>query len=57
MYKYGGVYLDTDMLVVKSLDPLGVNWVGKEDDDFISIGAIAADKNGVGHEIIAEILK
>ena len=32
LYRYGGVYMDTDVILVKPLDPLTVNTLGWQDD-------------------------
>jgi mannosyltransferase OCH1-like enzyme len=55
LYNYGGIYLDTDMLVYKSFDPLlGTNFfIGQESDLTISAGIIGSVKN---HYIIQECL-
>lgn len=48
LYKYGGIYLDTDMYVLKSLDIFLENkfFIGKEDDEHISAGIIGTiEKN------------
>jgi mannosyltransferase OCH1-like enzyme len=47
LYDYGGVYLDTDMLIIKSLDPFLKKslFFGKEDDEFINCAIIGADKS------------
>lgn len=49
LYEDGGVYLDTDMMVVKSLDSLLINecFFGAEDLNFISCGIIGSKKNDV----------
>ncbi len=46
---YGGIYLDTDMLLVKNLDPLldCEFFFGAENDDYISAGVIGAQKNNI----------
>ncbi len=42
--KYGGVYLDTDMLVLKNLDEfLNNEFIGKENETTISAGIIGVD--------------
>lgn len=49
LYKEGGVYLDTDMYIVKSLDDI-LNYelvLGKEDNKHISAGMIASVKNNI----------
>ncbi|MGL4998636.1 MAG: glycosyltransferase [Cetobacterium sp.] len=40
LYEYGGIYLDTDMEILKSLDPLLENnfFIGKENEKTISFG-------------------
>lgn len=46
LYEYGGVYLDTDMMMVKKIDDL-LNFrcfFGAEDLEFISCGIIGAEK-------------
>ncbi len=55
LYNYGGIYLDTDMLVYKSFDPLlDTNFfIGKESDLTISAGIIGSVKK---HYLIKECL-
>ncbi len=55
LYNYGGIYLDTDMVVYKSFDPLLHThfFIGKESDLTISAGIIGAIKN---HYILKECL-
>ncbi len=53
--KHGGVYLDTDMLLLQSLDPL-LNTsllLGKESEDYISCGMIGA----IPHHPFIETMK
>lgn len=47
LYDFGGIYLDTDMMVLKSLDSLLENkcFFGAEDKDYVSCGIIGAEKN------------
>jgi hypothetical protein len=48
IYEYGGIYLDTDMMVLKSFESFLNNdcFFGAEDSDFISVGVIGAtEKN------------
>jgi hypothetical protein len=49
LYENGGIYLDTDMMVVKSFDELLSNecFFGAEDREFISCGIIGSKKNDV----------
>lgn len=41
LWKYGGIYLDMDIVVTKNLDPLGENWAGAESNDVIGSCALA----------------
>lgn len=44
--KYGGVYMDTDMLVLKNLDSfLKTEFIGRENENTISAGIIGAQAN------------
>ncbi|XP_075973923.1 lactosylceramide 4-alpha-galactosyltransferase-like [Anticarsia gemmatalis] len=51
LYKFGGVYLDTDMLVTKSLTPLGHNWVAREDNSWVNAAAIAISNDHLGRRL------
>ena len=57
VYKYGGIYLDTDMYAVKSLDKLLINNVffGYEDErsENVSVGIFGATQ---GHKFIKQIM-
>lgn len=46
LYDFGGIYLDTDMMVLKSFDSLLINtcFFGAEDSEFISCGIIGAER-------------
>lgn len=56
LYKYGGIYLDTDMELLRPLDSLINNqcFFGKEDDVHISAGIIGAQK---GSRLIKRIMR
>ena len=56
MFEYGGIYLDTDMEIIKSLDPL-LNqscFLGKEDSTKLNAAIIGCTKN---HEFIGDSLQ
>ena len=57
LYKWGGVYLDTDMLVVKSLTPLGHNWVAREDGNLVNAAAIAISMDELGRKLANDVTK
>ncbi|XP_049699815.2 lactosylceramide 4-alpha-galactosyltransferase-like [Helicoverpa armigera] len=60
LHRWGGVYLDLDMLVVKSFDSLPQNWIAKSSPFDLATGAMRLSKDEVGQnwteEIIHEIL-
>lgn len=49
LYENGGIYLDTDMMVLKSFDSLLFDecFLGAEDKEFISCGIIGSKKNNL----------
>lgn len=49
LFYYGGIYLDTDVEVKKSFDPLLENklFFGREDSAFLSTAVIGAEKNNI----------
>jgi mannosyltransferase OCH1-like enzyme len=55
LYEYGGIYLDTDMLILKSIDRFLENecFFGAENSDLISAGIIGAIPN---NNFIREVL-
>ncbi|CAB3251882.1 unnamed protein product [Arctia plantaginis] len=57
LFKFGGIYLDTDMLVVKSLTPLGPNWVAKEDNTLVNSAAIAISTDQIGRRLANALIK
>lgn len=56
LYKFGGIYLDTDVIVQKNLDELPVNFLGKEarnGNSIVSVnGAVLGIQDELGHEIL-----
>ncbi|PZC77736.1 lactosylceramide 4-alpha-galactosyltransferase [Helicoverpa armigera] len=56
LYKWGGVYLDTDMMVVRSLTPLGHNWAAKEDSGLVNAAAIAISMDHLGRKLADAII-
>nr|XP_022900701.1 lactosylceramide 4-alpha-galactosyltransferase-like [Onthophagus taurus] len=43
--KYGGVYLDGDVIILKNLDDLGENFVGKEAEEVIGTAILAFNQS------------
>lgn len=56
LYHYGGIYLDTDVEVLKPLDEFCKNrvFIGCEKEDLLQTGLIAAEKNHPWIELILE---
>ncbi len=58
LYENGGIYLDTDMYVLKSFDDFIENnyelILGKEDEENISAGMIACNKNNIYIKMLIE---
>lgn len=57
LYKWGGVYLDTDMILTKSLTPLGHNWVAKEDEHLVNAAAIAISMDHLGRKLAQALMR
>lgn len=57
LYKYGGMYLDLDVITVKSFDSLSANWVAMQDSDLLGTVAFALSKNGIGRKISEDIIR
>jgi mannosyltransferase OCH1-like enzyme len=54
LWRYGGVYLDNDFFVTKSLDILKPNYATKDGDHFNS-AVLSLDYEGFGHQL-AELM-
>lgn len=57
LYKYGGVYLDLDVLSVRSLDAFPPNWVAKQSSGVLGAGAIGLAKDAIGRTISETIIQ
>lgn len=51
LYKYGGTYLDLDVVVLKNLDEAGVNYSGAESDEDVAAGFMNMEPTGFGHQV------
>lgn len=49
--KWGGVYLDTNMMVSKPFDNLPLNWIARENEDELGTAAMSLTKDYVGELI------
>uniref|UniRef100_A0A336N0A8 CSON003860 protein n=1 Tax=Culicoides sonorensis TaxID=179676 RepID=A0A336N0A8_CULSO len=55
LWKYGGIYLDTDFIILKSLNALQPGWSVAETGYWVASAAMSFDSDGYGH-YVAEIL-
>ena len=51
LYKWGGTYLDLDVILKKDLNEIEPNYAGAESENFVAAGILNFDHSGVGHEI------
>ncbi|KAF2906058.1 hypothetical protein ILUMI_00121, partial [Ignelater luminosus] len=60
LWKYGGICLDLDVIVMKSLENLSANYAGSESEEHVAAGVLKFVPTGNGHrfaEICVEDLK
>ncbi|VVC86591.1 unnamed protein product [Leptidea sinapis] len=57
LYKWSGVYLDFDTVVVKSFDRLPENWIARQDDGQLNCAAIALSDNDIGRGMAYEFIE
>lgn len=57
LWKYGGIYLDLDVIVIKSLENLkSENYAGAESSRNVAAGVIRFSSSGIGHQMAEECL-
>ncbi|KAH8263401.1 hypothetical protein KR044_008257, partial [Drosophila immigrans] len=54
LYRYGGIYMDIDVVVLRSMENLALNYVGAEDAETLCNAVLSLGPKDKGHEI-AEI--
>lgn len=57
LFKFGGTYLDLDLVVQKCFDALPPNYAGAETSIAIAVGAIGFDADDIGHKIVEIAVK
>lgn len=57
LYKWGGTYLDLDVVVQKPFDSVAPNYAGAESDDFVAAGVLNFEHDGFGHDFAELCLK
>lgn len=51
LWKYGGTYLDLDVVVMKNLEELGPNYAAAESHQDVAAGVLNFDHQGFGHDV------
>lgn len=52
LYRYGGVYLDLDVVVQQNLDHLSPNFSGIQDSGVVAVGAMGFQQNPIARMIL-----
>lgn len=50
LWRYGGIYLDLDVILIKSLEKLKPNFAGRESDHAVAAGVLSFSHDGDGHK-------
>lgn len=51
MYKFGGIYMDLDVVVQKSFEHVEPNFTGAESNKQIAAGIMSFAPSGFGHHV------
>uniref|UniRef100_A0A6P7FTH1 Lactosylceramide 4-alpha-galactosyltransferase-like n=1 Tax=Diabrotica virgifera virgifera TaxID=50390 RepID=A0A6P7FTH1_DIAVI len=51
LWKYGGIYLDLDVVVIKSLQDLPLNYAGLQTKKQVAAGVVSFEADGFGHSL------
>lgn len=57
LYKWGGTYLDLDVIVQQPLDTIAPNYAGAQEPNLIASGVLNFDHHGIGHDIAGMCLQ
>lgn len=59
LYKFGGIYFDTDFLIVQNFDRLPPNFAPQErpDAEYINNSVLGFESTGFGHKFVERILR
>lgn len=57
LYRYGGIYMDMDMVALRSYDDLPTNFFAMEYDGYLNNGALGISRTGFGHQLYEKILR
>ncbi|CAG9767261.1 unnamed protein product [Ceutorhynchus assimilis] len=57
LWKYGGIYLDLDVIITKNLDDLGTDFSGVESATSVAAGILGFNATGKGHDYVTSCLQ
>ncbi|CAG4937485.1 unnamed protein product [Parnassius apollo] len=57
LYKWGGIYLDLDVVVARTLDHLAKNWAARESNTAVATGALAFSRDEIGRSIATATIR
>ncbi|EDW54088.1 lactosylceramide 4-alpha-galactosyltransferase isoform X1 [Drosophila sechellia] len=57
LYRYGGLYLDMDVVVLRNMEKVPPNYTGAESNTHLAAGVMNLAATGFGHEIAASCLR
>lgn len=56
IYRYGGIYLDTDLIVMRSFQELRPVFLSEEEQKFLNNGVMGTTHDGFGHKFFEEMM-
>ncbi|KAH8376752.1 hypothetical protein KR093_001151, partial [Drosophila rubida] len=57
LHRFGGIYMDMDVVVLRNMENLPLNYVGTELDSIIVNSVMSFDPTGIGHEVVEFFLR
>ncbi|XP_030556653.1 lactosylceramide 4-alpha-galactosyltransferase-like [Drosophila novamexicana] len=57
LYRYGGIYLDMDVVMLRSMEDVPPNFTGAESNTHLAAGVMSLAPTGFGHEIAESCLR
>lgn len=57
LYRYGGIYLDMDVVMLRSMEDVPPNFTGAESNAYLAAGVMSLSHTGFGHEIAESCLR
>lgn len=57
LYKWGGTYLDLDVILLHDLSRIPANYAGAESSNFVAAGVINLAPDGEGHRLATKCLE